>query len=98
MEKKFYRKKFDECWALHLDKNYYQYTHINGISIGYHVISYVVNYNRIPNQLVMHLCNNRNCVNPSHLMSGTQSDNLQYARFFHDCYKKELDLCQRPNY
>lgn len=31
------------------------------------------------NQVVMHSCNNKPCINPEHLSIGSQSDNLKYA-------------------
>ena len=30
-----------------------------------------------PRQVVMHLCNNRSCVNPAHLKGGTQRQNVR---------------------
>jgi len=35
--------------------------------------------NPAPNQIAMHSCNHRPCINPEHLSWGTQSENLKYA-------------------
>ena len=90
MKEEFINTPLDSCWLVRNDDKYYGTTTVHNIPISYHIISYVCYYNKIPTDVVMHLCNQRNCMNPAHIMEGTQSDNLQYARFFHDHYIKEL--------
>lgn len=56
---------------------------IEGKVYDAHRVSYMLHIGRIPDgMVVMHACDNRNCVNPSHLRIGTQKDNME------DCKKK----------
>jgi hypothetical protein len=44
-----------------------------------HVFSFMIHRGREPKGLVMHSCNNPLCVNPDHLLEGTQKQNIEYA-------------------
>lgn len=56
----------------------YGYLNINGKNIRVHRFSYALHYGSIPNgQVIRHNCDNPSCVNPKHLSSGTQPDNIK---------------------
>lgn len=53
---------------------------INGVTSSAHVKAYTEHYGCVPNGLiVMHMCNNMQCINPEHLKLGTQSDNIKHS-------------------
>lgn len=53
-------------------------------TIGAHVASYCIFKGEVPRgQLVRHTCDNRSCVNPEHLVLGTQKQNMQ------DCIERQ---------
>jgi len=69
------------CWEWKRNLNNYGYGQfmINYKNYRSHRISWLIHYGNIPNKmLVLHLCNNRKCVNPSHLILGNQDKNIKY--------------------
>ena len=76
---KYHEKLPNGCWQWKrsVTKSGYGMIEIQGISIYIHRASMLVfkpeEYSDI--LLVLHKCNNRKCINPDHLYSGTGSDN-----------------------
>lgn len=62
--------------ARKVDANGYVIARADGRFIKAHRLSYSLNVGPIPDGLVvMHKCDVRNCINPDHLMVGTNADN-----------------------
>lgn len=103
LEERFWRKvnkkSESECWewfGVVLNGGYGQIRSggKSGKHIQAHRLSYEINKGKIPDGLVvMHMCDNRKCVNPYHLQLGTYKDNAQ------DCWGKGrgvINVIARP--
>lgn len=70
------------CWEYLNKRDHHGYGQV-GVGkrrLGAHRVAYVLMQGDIPpNHVVMHKCDNPQCVNPAHLQIGTQSQNIQDA-------------------
>src|SRR5439155_19711884 len=80
------KKGKDECWnwkgSIKTDTGYGQFVPYSSLStkpLGAHRIAYELTHGPIPRWpkgVVMHTCDNKLCVNPSHLRLVTQVENI----------------------
>lgn len=72
----------DECWEWQGNKTPRGYGTIGDRddSLYAHRLSYIFAHGEIPDGLyILHSCDNPGCVNPAHLRTGTQQDNINDA-------------------
>lgn len=72
----------DECieTTSALNGSGYGSARVDGVRMGAHVAAFIRAYGPVPSgHVVKHACNNRKCIEPTHLSSGTQSSNIQDA-------------------
>jgi len=72
----------DECWEWQASKRngYGAFDWSGGKVIDAHRVAYLLAKGPIPlGMFVTHSCDNKSCVNPAHLRTGTNADNLREA-------------------
>jgi hypothetical protein len=74
----------EDCWvwvgAKHSRTRGYGKFRYNGVVMNAHKVSYLLfNGDVQEGQVIGHVCNNEQCVNPHHLIAQSQSDNIRYA-------------------
>lgn len=86
-------------WTGKTNKNGYGHFRAFKKSWSPHRASFLVNYGEIPDGLyICHKCNNKKCINPSHIYAGTAKDNTNdyiNSKDYYDNIKKITEIRKR---
>jgi hypothetical protein len=101
IKERFFQKvsKTPNCWEWNASRSKQGYGEFryNGKIVKAHRFSWELHNGPIPfiegyhGTVVMHICDNTSCVNPKHLILGTQKENI------YDMYKKDRQAVSKPN-
>lgn len=64
-------------WLASLDKRGYGQYHLLGRTVRAHHAAWYEVHRKLPAKCLLHRCDNPACVRPSHLVEGTQQDNIK---------------------
>ena len=98
LEKRFQlkTKKSKKCWEWlgAINSDGYGNIRIHKRTVSAHRVAFFIK-NRFIKGLVLHSCNNPGCVNPRHLSTGTQSDNMRHKILSGHCIHANKTECPR---
>jgi len=86
------------CISHNVDRYGYPRCKRNGTNWLLYRYIYFLNYGDIPkDKVVRHICDNRLCINPKHLILGTHQDNMEDCKERERHCKGEKHLCSKLN-
>jgi hypothetical protein len=96
-------KRPNGCWfwkgAL-TDTGHGQYRMMGGVTRVHRLTWIMARLADIPDWMVIRhfMCDNKPCCNPSHLLGGTQGENVQDIWLIHAAYRRDVEMRARERY